>query len=107
MENISPKTVAIISYLTIVGWIVALVLNNNNPSSLGKFHIRQSLGIILISVAASLLASIPILGWIISLALSILSFVLWIIGILDAIAERDNKPVPLIGEQCQIWFQSI
>lgn len=107
MKNISPKTVAIVAYLTIIGWIIALIMNNNNPSSLGKFHIRQALGILLISVAASLLSGIPILGWIISLALSILAFVLWLIGILDAIAGRESKPVPVVGAQFQTWFSSI
>ena len=41
------KVVALVSYLTIIGWIVALILNSNNKSDLGSFHVRQSLGIIL------------------------------------------------------------
>ena len=39
------KTVAIIAYITLIGWIIALVMNNGNKTVLGSYHIRQSLGI--------------------------------------------------------------
>lgn len=35
------KIVAIISYLTIVGLIAALVMKSNKATSLGRFHIRH------------------------------------------------------------------
>ncbi len=44
------KTVAILSYCTLIGFIIALVLNGEqkNKSELGVFHIRQALGIFLL-----------------------------------------------------------
>ncbi len=42
------KTVAIISYITIIGWVIALVMyNGGKKSKLGAFHIRQSLGVLI------------------------------------------------------------
>ncbi len=47
METTSDngKTVAIIAYITLIGWIIALVMNNGNKTALGSYHVRQSLGI--------------------------------------------------------------
>ena len=39
------KTMAIISYVTIIGLIIAFVSNNSKPNEFTSFHIRQSLGI--------------------------------------------------------------
>ena len=44
------KTVAIIAYITLIGWIIALIMNNGNKTALGSFHVRQSLGIMCIGV---------------------------------------------------------
>ncbi len=44
------KTVAIISYITLFGWIIATVLHNNNKTELGAFHIRQTLGLYLTGI---------------------------------------------------------
>ncbi len=52
------KTVAIISYLTLIGWIVALIMNNNNKSELGSFHIRQMLGVLIVAVLLSFAGSL-------------------------------------------------
>ena len=51
------KTIAWVSYLTIIGWIIAFVSYGNlNPkTSLATFHLRQSLGLILLGVACSII----------------------------------------------------
>ena len=42
------KNTAIVSYLTIIGSIIAIFMNQyENRSEFGRFHIRQSLGIFL------------------------------------------------------------
>jgi uncharacterized membrane protein len=99
------KTIAIISYITLIGWIIALVMHNNDKTDLGAFHIRQSLGIICVAIALSIINAvigIPIFGWIIQLA--IIAF--WILGFIGAI-QGEKKPVPLLGEQFQEWFKGI
>lgn len=99
------KTVAIISYITLVGWIIALIMNNSNKTEFGSFHIRQSLGIILVAIALAILNAfidIPMLGWIIQIAI----LVYWILGFIGAL-QGEKKPVPLLGEQFQEWFKGV
>ena len=108
MENQSgtdPKIIAIISYLTFIGWIVALVLNSSKKAEFASFHIRQSLGIILLFVAGNIVGRLPLIGWA-AIAVYIFAFVLWILGLLAAI-NNEEKPVPVLGEQFQQWFRSI
>ena len=92
------KTIAIIAHLTIIGWIIALVMNNNEKTELGSFYIRQVLGIILIG----LLSLIPILG----IFVGIFCLVLWVVSLVGALGGT-KKPVFLFGEQFQEWFKSL
>lgn len=110
-ENTSTdngKTVGIISYLWIIGWIIALIMHNGNKTDQGAFHIRQMLGIlilwfiVLIINSALAFGGIPFVGYIFSLGL----FVLWILGFIGAI-QGEKKKVPLLGDQFQEWFKGI
>ncbi len=92
-----PKVIAIVSYITLIGWIVALILNNPK-SEFASFHIRQMLGLIILSV----LGIIPVLG----LIFSIFIFVLWVMGFIGAV-QGQMRPVPLLGEKFQEWFKSL
>lgn len=90
------KTVAIVSYLTLIGWIIALVLHNQNPenkTALGTFHLRQALGLMLLGL---IFTFIPVLGWILNVGI----FIFWILGLIAAV-QGEQKPVPLIGETIQ------
>jgi uncharacterized membrane protein len=93
------KLVAIISYITLVGWIIALVLNQSNKTDLGSFHIRQAL---LIMIASVVLWWIPFIGWI----LNIVVFIFWIMGLVYAI-QGQMKEVPLLGAWAQQWFKGL
>lgn len=99
------KTTAIISYLWIIGWIIAFIMNNDKKNSFASFHIRQSLGLVI------LLTIINILDWqmglgMISWILDIGVFILWILGFIGAI-QGEEKKVPLLGDQFQEWFKGI
>lgn len=104
-EGTDPKVVSLVSYLTLIGWIVALILNRPK-SELGSFHLRQALGIILLFMASSFIFIIPILGWIAGFVGYILGVVLWILGFIGAI-KAEMKPVPVLGKQFQEWFKSL
>ena len=100
MNTVSEdKTVAIVSYITLLGWIIAIILHNNNRTEFGAFHLRQSLGLIL---TGTILWFIPIIGWI----LNIIVFVFWIIGLVNAI-QGEKKPVPIVGEFYQNIFKGL
>ncbi|MAY22127.1 MAG: hypothetical protein CMC74_05050 [Flavobacteriaceae bacterium] len=99
------KTVAIISYLTIIGWVIAYIMHNNNKTELGAFHLRQMLGLILLGIIVSVLArviGIPILIWVLQVVL----LVLWILGFVGAV-QGEKKLIPGIGAQFQEWFKGI
>ena len=97
------KTVAILTYVTIIGFIAAIVMHTNHKTELGAFHLRQMLGMVLTGVAGGIIGIVPILGWITWFVVVIGLFVLWILGLLSAV-RGDRKPVPLLGEHYQRWF---
>lgn len=100
------KTIAIIAYITIIGLIIAFIMNNDKKNSFASFHIRQVLGMALTGLALSVLNVIPILGWLISIFGTILVIILWIMGLISAL-NGEEKPVPLLGEKYQEWLGSI
>ena len=107
MENQSrtstdPKIIAIISYLTLIGWVVALLMNNNPKSVLASFHIRQSLGLMLVFAAANVAMMLPI-GWIIAIPVILAAFIAWVIGIVAAL-NGEMRTIPYLGESFQEWF---
>jgi uncharacterized membrane protein len=101
------KTVAILSYLTLIGFIVAIVLHSNKKTQLGAYHLRQMLGLFLTIVAAVVcefvLIFIPILGWLAIIALWVSIFVFWLMGLVSA-AKGKMKPLPVLGPMYQKWF---
>jgi len=97
------KTTAIISYLTLIGFIAAIIIHGNKKTKLGSFHLRQSLGLILTSIAIGMCMIVPILGWIVGFVGWIALLVFWVMGLIAAI-NGQMKPVPLLGEHYQKWF---
>ena len=99
------KSTAIISYITFIGWFIAFVMNNNNKSDFGVFHLRQSLGIIAIGALLTILDSIVNIGMLVTI-FQFGVFVLWIIGLVGAI-QGQKKLVPFLGDYFQDWFKGI
>lgn len=106
IKNTPDKTIAIVSYLTVIGLIVAFVLNNEKKDPFASYHIRQSLGLVLTSIALSLINVIPVLGWIVSLIGAFVLLYMWIMGLLNAVNGKE-KPVPILGEKYLEWLKSI
>lgn len=102
------RSVAILSYLTIIGFIVAIVLHSSGKkSALGAYHLRQALGLMIAGFAAGIvggvLAMIPILGFLAVLAIWGGLLVMWIMGLIAA-AGGQQKPMPILGAQFEKWF---
>lgn len=99
------KTTAIISYITIIGTVLAWVMNNSKKNPFSSFHIRQMIGLnilyfvnqFVIYKYAGLMAG-GIVGFVI--------FILWIIGFIGTVQGQEKK-VPLLGDQFQEWFKGI
>ncbi|MBP9068553.1 MAG: DUF4870 domain-containing protein [Bacteroidia bacterium] len=97
------KTVAIIAYITLIGFIVAIVMHGSNKTKLGAYHLRQALGLVIFAIGASIalmiLGMIPFVGFIILIASPLLwigILVLVIMGIINASGGLE-KPLPVIG----------
>ena len=109
------KTVAILSYITLIGFIIAIVMHNGKKTQIGTFHLQQALGLmvtgiggwIALVIVGIILGFIPVLGWIVILLLN-LGFglgmlALLIIGIITAV-KGEMKPLPVVGGMYQKWF---
>jgi len=92
------KTKAIVAHITLIGWIIALVLNSQEKDEYASFYIRQMLGLLIISF----LGFIPFLGIIFGIA----GLVLWIISLIGA-ASGEMKTLPVVGQYFQDWFKSL
>jgi uncharacterized membrane protein len=102
-EN-NEKSAAIISYFWWIGLVIAFIMNNKSPSYFTSFHIRQSIGLSILSFLIGLISQSGSL--IITQILFLGLFVLWAIGLLGAI-KGEAKPIPFVGDLFQDWFKSI
>jgi uncharacterized membrane protein len=99
------KNIAIISYITIVGALIALFMNADEKSSFASFHIRQGLGL-----ALSFLFLSYIIGyfdsWMISGSFYLAYIVLWVFGLSGAL-QSQQRTIPLIGSFFQSFFKNL
>ena len=105
MDN---KTLSIVSYLSLIGWLVAYFVGKDNADSLLKYHLKQALNLIIVGIIGVVVLSIVIIilgiisetlgaiGGIIYLVFCLLMFILAILGIINA-AKGEEKPLPFIG----------
>lgn len=100
------KTTAIIAYITLVGFIVAVIMNNDKKNKFASFHIKQVLGLSLTGLAFSVINVIPILGWLISILGGVFIFILWVIGLINVMNTKET-PLPVLGVYYQNWFDDI
>lgn len=100
------NNIAVISYLTVIGLIIAFVMNNDKKEPFASFHIKQSLGLLLTALALSMIGIIPILGWLIDIIGFIVLFYMWIVGLLNAVNGKEN-PVPLLGKSYIKWLNNL
>jgi uncharacterized membrane protein len=98
------KTAAIISYITIFGTIIAFFVNSSKKNSFTSFHIRQMIGIFLLSMINKYIVY-DFLAATAGFVAFILIVVLWVIGFIGAITGEE-KLVPYVGQQFQTWFKN-
>lgn len=112
MTSDEDKTVAILAYITLIGFIIAIVQHSNNKTKLGAYHLRQVVGFMITGFAMSIilfLIALPIFGMgirnavdysffigMFSSVVSIVLFICLIISIINA-ANGRLKPAPIFG----------
>ncbi len=99
------KQAAIISYVTIIGTVIAIFMNNETKNPFASFHIRQALGINITYFALGYFIGY-FDSWMVSAAYWTFIFILWLYGFLGAL-NGEQKIVPLVGQWYQKIFQSI
>lgn len=101
------RTVAILTYITLIGFIIAIVMHSSKKTALGAFHLRQGLGLLVsglaLGVGGFVLMFIPIIGWLAVMAAWLGFLVLWVMGLIAAV-NGQQKPMPVVGEHYQKWF---
>lgn len=110
-DPIADKTVGILAYVTLIGFIIALVLNQNKEGEekrFGAFHLRQALGLIIFSIGifigfTILTTIVAMISFSLLAIFSLLSTLIWlgflallILGIVNA-ANGQFKEIPVIG----------
>lgn len=99
------KTTAIISYITIIGLIIGIIMNTNKKSDFASYHIRNMVGLSLTAIALSMLLWAGIPSLLIN-GLQLVLFVFWILGFIGAI-QGEKKEIPVVGKFFQEWFKSL
>ncbi len=87
------KIIALFSYLGIL-FLIPLLASPN--SKYARFHANQGLVLFLTNIILGIVAVIPILGWIVGGIGSVVTFILAILGIVNAVTGK-AKELPLIG----------
>lgn len=100
------KTKAIVAHITLIGWIVAIVINSNQKEEFASFYIRQYLGIMLMFFAAGIVGIVPVIGWVAAVVLWVGGVVFWVMSLISAI-QGETKEVPLVGKYFQDWFKGM
>jgi hypothetical protein len=121
MTSDEDKTVAILAYITLIGFIIAIVQHSSNKTKLGAYHLRQAVGFMITGIAMSIilvLIALPMLSMRTSVAdyamfIYLLSFVIWIgllvcliISIINAASGR-LKPAPIFGRLFEKWLVNL
>lgn len=98
------KTKSIVAHLTILGWVIALILNQNEKGPNTSFYLRQMLGLVILSLIGWLLSMTGIM--VVTGIWYLLILVLWIISLIGALSGN-QKPLPVVGDMFQQWFKGI
>lgn len=104
------RTVAIVAYITLIGFIIAIILHGQKKTELGAYHLRQALGLIIAGVGlwiCGLILAVVTLGFGVLLMpiIGLLMLVAIILGIVSA-ANGEQKPSFLFGKQYEQWFKN-
>ena len=96
MDN---KTLSIISYIPIIGWLFSYFVGRDKADNFLKYHLKQSLALIIFAllfnivffVIVMIVPSLAFLGYIGYVVLALV-----VIGIINAVNDAE-KPLPIIG----------
>lgn len=106
MTQKNNTTLAIIAYLTVIGFLISLIQNQNGKNAYTRYHLVQSLGLILTAIVLSIIAIIPILGWIIYFLGVFVLLYMWIVCLINAV-KGNELPAPILGKKYIEWLGGV
>jgi uncharacterized membrane protein len=96
--GLSQNNAAALAYLTFIPAIIFLVMEPYNKNAFIRFHAFQCIAFSVVAFAIHLvLMFIPIIGWAISLLLTLVFFILWIMCVMKA-SKGEWYKLPIIGD---------
>lgn len=98
------KAKAIIAHITLIGWIIALILNMNDKDEFASYYIRQYLGIMIIGVLGN--AALNMVNGTLAMVWGVIMLVAWLLSLIGAITDKKNE-TPLVGSYFQDWFKGL
>lgn len=100
--SLQPNVAGLLCYL--VGWITGLVFFLiEKDDDFVRFHAKQSIIVFGTFFVISLIIGwIPIIGWIVSMLLSIFALILWILLMIKAY-QGERFKLPLAGDLAEKW----
>lgn len=99
------KTTAVISYILLVGVLIALSINSDDKNKFVSFHIRQALGLTISFIGIGLIISNFNTPHII-LPFWICFAILFSYGVITAL-KGQTIPIPVIGDWFQKFFKNL
>jgi uncharacterized membrane protein len=87
------KIIAVTSYMFFIGWFIAALVYGNHREPFIRFHLRQSLGLL---ITMALLTFVPLVGWL----LNVVVLFLYLLAIYYACTGQ-KRAVPWIGDYFQ------
>ncbi|WP_461517896.1 hypothetical protein [Porticoccus sp.] len=100
----SGKGKAILAHITLIGWIIALILNMQNRDGFASYYIRQYLGIMLCGFVGNILFMSLHNG--LAMIWGVVILVAWLISLVGACTDKKNE-LPYVGRYFQEWFKGL
>lgn len=86
------KATGIVAYISLIGWLIAFFAGDKEGA---KFHLNQSLVLIIGNFVVGILGVVPIVKYVAGI-LGLFLVVCWFIGLIAA-CKGEEKEIPLIG----------
>lgn len=99
------KTLSIVSYLTIIGWLIAYFSGKDQADDFLKYHLKQGFGLFIFSLILSIILNIIVFitGIYIIGYIALITLVLMILGAINA-SNGIKKPLPIVGSWAEKNF---
>lgn len=93
------KLFAFLAYLLgILGFVIVFLVRRKDKFAM--YHAKQSLVLFVAWIIVRLMFIVPVAGWIAGIVCSVILFIAWVGGIINALSGKE-KPVLLIGHYGQ------